>query len=119
MPSFTICPKYSNGFKNDVLDQNYSLEIYDVLDFTIFNGTFFEKITYDLSEIMKWIKIKIKGKYFDSNVIQINFNASGIFTKPRFKLEAFRLINWHTMGRCYSFKLPNEIHLLKVSFQGK
>ena len=67
MPSFTICPKYSNGFKNDVLDENYSLAIDDVLDFTIFNGTFFENITYDLSEIMKWINIKIKGKYFDSN----------------------------------------------------
>ena len=72
-PAITICPNYLVGYKNSILNQ-YGLVTNDIRDsikfpqnLNISLSKFFEKITYNIEDIVYYIYVGCSGKDEGSN----------------------------------------------------
>ena len=114
-PEFTICTDYDHAYKN-----KYGVSPSQMrnMDYPKHNNTaeLYKSMTYEISEIINKIKIEVRnGKYkrltlgFDvpvENEEMIRMN----------KYEWFISKNRTSLGRCFSFQIPQWIKELKVIF---
>ena len=112
-PEFTICTDYDHAYKN-----KYGISPSQMrnMDYPKHNNTaeLYNSMTYEISEIINKIKIEVRnGKYkrltlgFDvpvENEEMIRMN----------KYEWFISKNRTSLGRCFSFQIPQWIKDLKV-----
>ena len=83
---------------------------------------FFEEVTNSKSDLIKNIEIETKRKSSGTNYSEFLFvfgnqNHDNVptYMKTIFQLENFLDTKNYTMfGRCYSFKVPNEVSRLQV-----
>ena len=122
---FTICPQYGKGYKENLLKEKYNLTGSNMRNFINYprnedSKHFFEKVTYDLSELVKSVKITTNDESpeFNSRYITLDVNSDGLVLSNGVKYEHeqfFRNVNWLTFGRCYTFQITTDFKELSVS----
>ena len=90
LPVFTICPQYGKGYKENLLKEMYNLTASDMRHFNFPRNEdtkqFFEKATYDLSELVKSVTIitNDESPKFNSRYITLDVNSDGLELLPGF-----------------------------------
>lgn len=128
LPVFTICPYYGKGYKKDILKEKYNLTAFDMRHFNYPRNEdskqFFNMATYDLSELVKSVKITTKDESLEANSRRFTFDvyADEVKVTPEIinkEEEIFQSINWVSFGRCFTFEVLKEIKKLSVRISNK
>ena len=115
-PEFTICVDYDQSYKtyNGITHKEMRN-----MDYPKHNDTakFYKSMTYEISEIVDKIKIKVRSGKFPK--ITLMFDDITEEREDLIKMneyEWFRSKNRTSIGRCFSFHIPLWIRELKVTF---
>ena len=111
-PVFTVCPKYSNAFKYAILKKD-KLSPSDLRKFNypkyVDSAKYLEKISYNLSEVIKSISVLVQETSFGNNSTEFILFSSNI------KMMNYTDQFYHHFGRCYTFQIPLWIQKLLVN----
>ena len=117
IPSFTICPRYGKGFKENVIKNELGSHV-TITDIRKFNFPinasidqgFFNRTTFNISELIKSIVITTKDKMVDDYKIKLLFDNPNGTLPDRF----FITNNMINFGRCFTLDIPSEVKDLTV-----
>ena len=117
IPSFTICPRYGKGFKENFVKNELGSHV-TITDIRKFNFPinasidqgFFNRTTFNISELIKSIVITTKDKYkmVDDYKIKLLFDNPNGTLPARF----FITNNMINFGRCFTLDIPSHIKAL-------
>ena len=112
-PTLSICPDYFDSYNEDILKE-YNVSTKDIREFKFPNTTlntlqFFQLATRDLTEILDELILKFYQEV-DPETGQDSMNFSNPDT------DYWIQHNWNTLGRCYSFNLPEKYRRFKVRY---
>ena len=126
-PVFTICPAYARGFKAKLLNKKYGKNVTSILNFDLpkdLEGSkeFYEEITYNISEFIKFISFKTKDhlpNLPEKNVHVTKFDidhdgikgSDGISYKHD---DHFEETYWANFGNCFKLKIIPKFKSLIV-----
>ena len=125
-PAITICPEHKRAFKNEILQQ-FNLTAKDIRNF-IFpsNGMksqdFYDLITHNLTELITEMKISmvkpISGTKYTivkmTDKITAKMSDHRIFTQLLNEKDFIKQ-NYHTLGTCYTYEMPEIYKKSKVN----
>ena len=131
-PALTICPDYNVAYKQDKLVK-YGLTSSDVrqLKFpgSLSSMAFFDEVTHSLEDIVDNIFIQTTFKDNGTGISRFHFFNEKSGGKPISEAPDTLSVqniplnsgNWKTQpfilfGKCYTYKVPDRIKKLKVSF---
>ena len=111
-PAFTMCPGYSIAFKSHVLKRD-KLTPSDLRKFNypkyVDSAKYLEKISYNLSEVIKSISVLVQETSFGNNSTEFILFSSNI------KMMNYTDQFYPKFGRCYTFQIPLWIQKLLVN----
>ena len=115
-PEFTICVDYDWTYKkkNGITHKEMRN-----MDYPNHNDTaeFYQSMTYEISEIVDKIKIKVRnGKFPKLTLVFEDINEEKEDFIKMNEYEWFKSKNRTSIGRCFSFHVPLWIRELKVTF---
>ena len=113
-PTLSICPDYFDAYNENILKE-YNVSSKDIREFKFPNTTwntleFFQLATRDLEEILDELILKFYVEAVDPESGQDSMN----FSNP--DKDFWVQHNWNTLGRCYSFNLPEKYRKFKVRY---
>ena len=118
LPEFIICPDYYHSYKENVI-LKYGLNLRDMQKLkypqNISDIELFEEATYNASEVLKTISIKVLSTLpntTNQRIFWINFDKLAIENSVN---DWVKTKNWTSLGRCYSFQVPKWLRKLQVS----
>ena len=117
MPEFIICPDYYHSYKENVIAK-YGLNLRDMQKLkypqNISDIELFEEATYNASELLKTISIKVLSTLpntTNERIFWINFDKLAIENSVN---DWVKTKNWTSLGRCYSFQVQKWLSKLQV-----
>ena len=117
LPELIICPDYYHSYKENVIGK-YGLKVKDMQKLkypqNISDIKLFEEATYNASELLKTISIKVLSTLpntTNQRIFWINFDELANENSVNDWVDTK---NWTSLGRCYSFQVPKWLSKLQV-----
>ena len=123
-PSLSVCPSYFKAFKKDVLHKhNTSASEVRKLQFPNTEHKsldFYEMVTLDLTELLQSVELNFHENFPNTKTKKLIFlDKNDMMENPKAKIEYLDKNhwvqhNWLTLGRCYTYSIPQNLRELSV-----